>query len=83
MSRIGKMPITLAAGVDVTIADGNLVTVKGPNGTLSRKFSEEMIISKDGATVTVDGKPVAATVKDGAIVLDAPAKIKKNLRVTF
>jgi large subunit ribosomal protein L6 len=53
MSRIGKMPITLAAGVDVTIADGNLVTVKGPNGTLIRKFSEEMIICKDGATVTV------------------------------
>ena len=53
MSRIGKMPITLAAGVDVTIADGNIVTVKGPKGTLSRKFNDEMIISKDGTTVTV------------------------------
>ena len=33
MSRIGKMPITVPAGVEVTIADGNLVTVKGPKGT--------------------------------------------------
>ncbi len=53
MSRIGKMPITLAAGVDVTIASGNLVTVKGPNGTLTRKFHEDMNIAKDGAVVTV------------------------------
>ena len=53
MSRIGKMPITLAAGVDVTIAEGNLVTVKGPKGTLTRKLHSDMIISKDGAVVTV------------------------------
>ena len=36
MSRIGKMPITVPAGVEVTIADGNLVTVKGPKGTLTQ-----------------------------------------------
>lgn len=53
MSRIGKMPITLAAGVDVTIADGNLVTVKGPKGTLTRKFHADMNIAKDGAVITV------------------------------
>ncbi len=53
MSRIGKMPITLAAGVDVTIADGNFVTVKGPKGTLSRKFHSDMNITKDGAVITV------------------------------
>ena len=53
MSRIGKMPITLAAGVDVTIAEGNLVTVKGPKGTLTRKFHGDMNIAKDGAVVTV------------------------------
>jgi large subunit ribosomal protein L6 len=53
MSRIGKMPITLAAGVDVTVADGNLVTVKGPKGTLTRKFHGDMNIAKDGAVITV------------------------------
>ena len=35
MSRIGKMPITVPANVEVTIADGNVVTVKGPKGTLT------------------------------------------------
>ena len=40
MSRIGKMPITVPAGVEVTIADGNLVTVKGPKGTLTSKFHQ-------------------------------------------
>ena len=35
MSRIGKMPITVPANVEVTIADGNVVTVKGPKGTLN------------------------------------------------
>ena len=44
MSRIGKMPITVPAGVEVTIADGNLVTVKGPKGTLTSKFHHDMII---------------------------------------
>lgn len=38
MSRIGKMPITVPAGVEVTIADGNLVTVKGPKGTLTSQI---------------------------------------------
>ena len=35
MSRIGKMPVAIPAGVEVTVADGNLVTVKGPKGTLT------------------------------------------------
>ena len=48
MSRIGKMPITVPAGVDVKIAD-NLVTVKGPKGELSQQFSKELGIElKDG-----------------------------------
>ena len=34
MSRIGKMPISLPAGVEVTLGEGNLVTVKGPKGSL-------------------------------------------------
>ena len=38
MSRIGRAPITVPAGVDVTIADGNVVTVKGPKGTFQVIF---------------------------------------------
>ena len=53
MSRIGKMPITVPAGVEVTIADGNVVTVKGPKGTLSSTFHHEMIIKQEGAVLTV------------------------------
>ena len=53
MSRIGKMPITVPAGVEVTVAEGNLVTVKGPKGTLTSKFHHDMIIKQDGAVLTV------------------------------
>ena len=53
MSRIGKMPITVPAGVEVTIADGNVVTVKGPKGTLTSKFHHDMIIKQEGAVLTV------------------------------
>ncbi len=52
MSRIGRMPIAIPAGVDVTI-DGSTVTVKGPKGTLTRTVHSNMIVEKDGATVTV------------------------------
>jgi large subunit ribosomal protein L6 len=47
------MPITIPAGVEVTVADGNVVTVKGPKGTLEQKFHPDMIIKVDGAVVTV------------------------------
>lgn len=53
MSRIGKMPITVPANVEVTIADGNVVTVKGPKGTLTQAFHPEMIIKQDGNILTV------------------------------
>lgn len=53
MSRIGRMPITIPAGVTVDIADNNLVTVKGPKGTLQRSFSTEMKFKKDGDVITV------------------------------
>ena len=53
MSRIGRMPITVPAGVTVTIADGNNVTVKGPLGTLTNKFNERMIIKLEGTELTV------------------------------
>ena len=48
MSRIGRMPVVIPAGVNVTIADGNVVTVKGPLGTLVKKFSERMTITVEG-----------------------------------
>ena len=53
MSRIGRMPIAIPAGVTVDIAENNKVTVKGPKGTLERVLPAEMEIKLDGTTVTV------------------------------
>ena len=53
MSRIGRMPITVPAGVDVTITEGNVVTVKGPKGTLTQAMRPEMIIKHEGNVITV------------------------------
>ena len=53
MSRIGRMPITIPAGVDFKLGKDNSLTVKGPNGTLSRVLHGDMIITVDGAVVTV------------------------------
>ncbi len=52
MSRIGKKPITVPAGVDVAI-DGTAITVKGPKGTLSGNFNPAMKVEMDGQTITV------------------------------
>ncbi|MDO4285434.1 MAG: 50S ribosomal protein L6 [Eubacteriales bacterium] len=62
MSRIGKMPIALPAGVTVDIAENNTVTVKGPKGTLVRTLPKEMII----------------TVEDGQILVARPNDLKKE-----
>ena len=53
MSRIGKMPIAVPAGVEVTIADGNYVTVKGPKGTLEQQLPGLMTITQEGAELHV------------------------------
>ena len=53
MSRIGKMPIAIPAGVTVDIAENNKVTVKGPKGTLERVLPSEMVIEVNGAEITV------------------------------
>ena len=53
MSRIGKMPITVPAGVTVEIAEGNVVTVKGPKGALTQTLRSEMTINQDGNVLTV------------------------------
>ena len=47
MSRIGRMPIAIPAGVTVDIAENNQVTVKGPKGTLERVLPAEMAITKE------------------------------------
>ena len=54
MSRVGKMPIAVPAGVTVDIAENNLVTVKGPKGELSRQLPAEMIIKLEGAEIIVE-----------------------------
>ena len=54
MSRIGRNPITVPAGVDVNIAEGNHITVKGPLGTLEFTFSPILTFKKDGAVITVE-----------------------------
>ena len=53
MSRIGKMPIAIPAGVTVEIAENNKVTVKGPKGELSRVLPAEMEIKQEGAEIIV------------------------------
>ena len=61
MSRIGRMPVAIPAGVTVTIAENNLVTVKGPKGTLVRDLPVEMNIKEE----------------DGHIVVTRPNDLKK------
>ena len=53
MSRIGRMPIAVPAGVTVEIAENKHVTVKGPKGTLERTLPSEMDIKLEGAEVIV------------------------------
>ena len=61
MSRIGRLPIPVPAGVTVTIADDNTVTVKGPKGELSQKVNKDIKVEQVGAEVIVsrpsDSKP--------------------------
>ena len=61
MSRIGRMPIAIPAGVTVTIADGNVVTVKGPKGELTRTFAHELTIEQ----------------KDNEIIVSRPNDVKR------
>ena len=61
MSRIGRLPIPVPAGVTVTIADDNTVTVKGPKGELSQKVNKDITVEQKGAEIIVtrpsDSKP--------------------------
>lgn len=62
MSRIGRAPIAVPAGVEVSIADNNVVTVKGPKGTLVEQFHPNMTI----------------TLADGVITVTRPNDLKEN-----
>ena len=61
MSRIGKSPIEVPKGVQVTISDKNLVTVKGPKGTLEQAVDPDITLKQEGTEITVsrpsDAKP--------------------------
>ena len=53
MSRIGRAPIAIPAGVEIKVEDNNVVTVKGPKGTLTKSLHPAMIIEKEGAEIVV------------------------------
>ena len=53
MSRIGRAPIAIPAGVEIKVEDNNVVTVKGPKGTLTRQFNANMAIAMDNGVLTV------------------------------
>ena len=61
MSRIGKLPITVPAGVTVNVDENNLVTVKGPKGTLSQQVNPDITLKQEGNILTLerptDSKP--------------------------
>ncbi len=61
MSRIGRMPVVIPAGVTVSVEDGNKVTVKGPKGELTRTFAHELTIEE----------------KDGQIMVSRPNDLKR------
>ena len=54
MSRIGKKPVEIPANVTIDIAEGNVVTVKGPKGTLTHNFHPDMILKVEGNQLTVE-----------------------------
>ena len=53
MSRIGRTPITIPSGVDIKVSEMNVVTVKGPKGTLERTISPEIGVNIDGAVINI------------------------------
>jgi len=53
MSRVGKSPISIPAGVEVNIASNNVITVKGPKGTLSEKIDRDMVVEVENGVMTI------------------------------
>lgn len=62
MSRIGKLPVAIPAGVEVKLAEGNVITVKGSKGTLTRKLADDMNIA----------------IEEGQVVVTRPNDLKRN-----
>ncbi len=62
MSRIGKLPVAIPAGVEVKLAEGNVIIVKGPKGTLTRKLADDMNIA----------------IEEGQVVVTRPNDLKRN-----
>ena len=62
MSRIGRLPVAIPAGVEIKISDANMVTVKGPKGTLERQIVPEMKLSME----------------DGNLIVARPNDLKRN-----
>ena len=54
MSRIGREPITIPAGVEVTVAEGNVVTVKGPKGSITQALCPQMTITEENGVLHVE-----------------------------
>lgn len=54
MSRIGRRPITVPGNVDLTLGDGNHITVKGPKGELTHAFSRDLIFNREADVISVD-----------------------------
>ncbi|MBR1443407.1 MAG: 50S ribosomal protein L6 [Firmicutes bacterium] len=54
MSRIGKLPVAIPAGVEIKLEEGNVITVKGPKGTLTRKLVEDLKITVDNGEISVE-----------------------------
>lgn len=53
MSRIGKQPITMPAGVTASVANGNVITVKGPKGSLTENIDRDIIVNIDASVITI------------------------------
>lgn len=54
MSRVGKLPITIPAKTEVSVANNNVITVKGPKGTLSEKIDKDIIVKVEDGKITVE-----------------------------
>ena len=90
MSRIGRLPIAVPAGVDVSI-DSRNVTVKGPRGSLSRELHAEMTVARDGDAIVVSRPSEAKTHKQlhgltrtlvNNMVVGVTAGYRKPLEIT-
>lgn len=54
MSRVGKKPITVPSGVEFTVSENNVVTVKGPKGTLTKEFNKDLVIKVENGEIVVE-----------------------------